>query len=284
MSSENVPEYAYHLLRSALDLFKKCPQELGVGQYRQASARAEKIFSLESLVLSTPEAMGVMISETKLRDAVLEVARRYPDHEEFLKDLGANGLDETILRLALYRELLFDAVMDKISSQSAPVSNLDVEIFYQLHRDRFVTPEMRMARHILITINPGYQENTFEVALDRIQRLAMMLKRDAKKFPELARQHSECPTALQEGLLGVLPRGKLYPQLDAALFGLKRGRISEVVETEVGFHLIKCEKIQPAKTLPLSRVEASVRHTLEQRRRRECQNAWLAQLKAGTGS
>ncbi len=279
--SEPPPEYAYHLLRGALDLFGKCPRELDDGQYRQASARADKTFSLESLVLSTPEARDTVFSEARLDAAVVEVVSRYPDHKAFLKDLNSNGLDETTLRRALHRELQFDTVMDKVSSQDVLVSDFDVEVFYQSHRDRFIAPEKRTARHILITVNSAYQENTREAALDRIQQLALLLEQDAEKFPKLAQQHSECPTALQDGFLGNMPRGKLYPQLDVALFRLKKGEMSEVVESEAGFHLIRCEKIQLAQTLPLQRVEANIRHTLEQHCRRECQGAWLTQLKAG---
>ncbi len=280
MMNQSDPGYAYHLLRGALDLFGKCPQELDDRQYRRAGARADETFSLESLVLSTPEARDTVFSETRLDTAVEEVISRYPDRETFLKDLNGNGLDETILRRALYRELQFDAVMEKVSSQTVLVSDFDVEAFYQSNRDRFIAPEKRTARHILITVNSAYQENTREVALGRIHSLAATLKCDTEQFAGLAQQYSECPTALQHGLLGDVPRGKLYPQLDAVLFALKEGEMSDVVESEVGFHLIKCEKIQRAKTLPLHRVEASIRDTLELRHRRECQNAWLARLKA----
>jgi len=55
--------------------------------------------------------------KTRFRHCAVEgVIGRYPGRETFLKDLNGNGLDETILRRALYRELQFDAVMEKVSS------------------------------------------------------------------------------------------------------------------------------------------------------------------------
>ncbi|MDD5462304.1 MAG: peptidylprolyl isomerase [Methylococcales bacterium] len=60
---------------------------------------------------------------------------------------------------------------------------------------------------------------------------------------ELALKHSECPTALQGGVSGIVPRGKLCPELDAALFSIKAGEISEIVESEIGFHLVLCQQI-----------------------------------------
>jgi len=62
------------------------------------------------------------------------------------------------------------------------------------------------------------------------------------KFADLALKHSECPTALQGGVLGIVPRGKLYPELDAVLFSLKVGAVSDIVESEIGFHLLLCKQ------------------------------------------
>jgi len=68
-----------------------------------------------------------------------------------------------------------------------------VEAFYQSHRDRFIAPEKRTARNILITVNSAYQENTREVALGRIYSLAATLKCDTEQFAWLA-QLKTCVT------------------------------------------------------------------------------------------
>ena len=70
-----------------------------------------------------------------------------------------------------------------------------------------------------------------------MQEINAKLQKKPYKFAELALKHSECPTALQGGVLGIVPRGKLYPELDAVLFSIKAGEVSEIVESEIGFHL-----------------------------------------------
>jgi peptidylprolyl isomerase/peptidyl-prolyl cis-trans isomerase C len=83
---------------------------------------------------------------------------------------------------------------------------------------------------------------------------------------------------LQGGVLGTVPRGKLYPELDEVLFNLKLGEVSEVVKSEIGFHVLLCKSIQKPKTLSLAKATPKIRQLMNDRARRTCQRAWLAGL------
>jgi len=272
-------EFAYHLFRGAAEGFAKSLPDLDERQFQEALKRADKTYALESLVLSTEEARDVVIADGRVDEAVAEIAGRYPSRENFLHELGVNGLDESTLRAALQRELLFDAVMERVAARSPLISDVDVRIFYELHKQRFVLPEKRTTRHILVTINPDFPENTPEAARKRIREYADKARHKPKRFAALAREHSECPTAFQDGLLGDVKRGELYPQLDAALFKLAEGEVSDVIETEVGLHILLCEKIHEGRLVSLEKAEQRIRQILEQRRRRACQKAWLEPLR-----
>ncbi|MBK1695274.1 nitrogen fixation protein NifM [Chromatium weissei] len=272
------PEWRYHLLRAASERFQTAPSALDAERLAQVERLAQKTFALENQVLATPEARDTLISESQLAAAVAAIRQRYDDDEAFLNDLENNGLDAETLQLALRRELVFDAVMQQIGARAAAVSAVDEQLFYELQRDRFTRPERRTARHILLTINAEFVENQREVALARIERLAAQLQQKTAQFGILASTHSECPTAMQEGRLGTLPRGQLYPALDAVLFALAEGEISGVVESELGFHLLLCEQIEPAILMPFAQVQPQIHALLQTRRQREYQKSWLAQL------
>lgn len=276
------PEYSYHLLRSALEKFQKNTPELTHSQYQQAKKIADKTFALESIVLSTPEARDIQLQESELDAAMQEVAGRYTDHESFLRDLKKNGLDEDILRSALNRELLFNAVMDRITATTPQVSDIDIQLFYQLHRERFNKPEKRKARHILITINPEFTDNDRVTAYMRINTIAEKLHKNPARFEALARKHSECPTAMDGGKLGEPVRGTLYPELDEELFVMEEGAISKVIETEMGYHILLCEKISKSITVPLSRARTGIKQILQERQRKACQKAWLNKIQEET--
>jgi len=155
---------------------------------------------------------------------------------------------------------------------------MDVELYYQYHPEQFRRPETRLARHILITINDAIAENTREAAHKRIADIASRLAKEPQRFEEQALKHSECPTALEGGKLGDLPRGKLFPELDAALFELKAGEVSGVLETELGFHVLRCDTISEANVLGFAQAKQHIRKLMEQKRKRAYQQTWMKQL------
>lgn len=276
-------ERNYHLLRSALDQYGRNLGELSADQFVQVQQKASQSYELESLVLAAPEADGVVIPDDQLEASFLEVASRYQDEDELARDLRANGLDRDGLRRALRRELMFDAVMQRVAARGAGVNDLDIRLFYEMHSERFETPELRTARHILITINPDYVENTRIAAMARMQEVVARLRGRANRFRDMAGRYSECPTAMEGGRLGEVRRGTLYPELDGTLFRLNEGEISEIVETEIGLHILLCEKIKPSRRTALSRAAPKIRAVLEERRRRNCQKAWLNELQQASG-
>ncbi len=276
--SEIPPEYAYHVLRSAYALYNRAPGDLDGNELDAVQRQARDTVRIESRVLETPEAAAVRLPVQQLDAALAQIAARYADGNAFHNDLCANGLDEATLRAAVRRELIFDAVMRGVGERAAAVSDVDVQLFYQLHKERFVTPERRTARHLLITVNSDYADNTAEAARRRIAEIERRLRRHPKRFASEAARHSECPTAMQGGLLGEVTRNTLYRELETALFNLNEGEVSPIVETTLGLHLVLCERVRPAGTVPLAQAAGRIRRMLEERQRKACQKAWLRAL------
>ncbi len=274
----------YSLLRAALAMFQKTPAELDDLQQTEATAQALKEYEIESRVLKSPEAAAVIVTEQSLAKAVQEIRDRFADEESFDDELERNGLDRQSLQSALLRQCKVENVLEKVAARASTVSEVEVGIYYHLHPEKFNRPEQREARHILITINDDFPENTRANAWNRINEIAARLKQKPHKFAELALKYSECPTALQGGELGTFSRGTLFPEIDQALFGMKEGQISGIIETEAGFHIVQCGKILSAETISLKKAQPKIRQLMQERARRTCQRAWLASLPAAPGN
>jgi nitrogen fixation protein NifM len=269
---------AYLELKTAQSLFGKSPTELAEAERLRVHNLANRQYGLEARVLHAPEASDAMVPEVSLDAAFEEVRKRYAEADEFIADLARNGLDHSSFMAALERELRVEAILEKVGARATQVSEIDIDLYYHYHPDQFRWPETRRARHILITVNPEMPDNTAEVARVRIEAVAARLAKDPKRFEEQALKHSECPTAMQGGVLGDIPCGQLYPELDAALFSMQAGQLSGVLESPLGYHLILCESVTPERVLSLSQARAPIREMLEKRRKRICQQAWLKQL------
>jgi nitrogen fixation protein NifM len=270
----------YTLLRAAMALFKSPPAQLDAAQLQKARLQAAKGYELESRVLHSAEASRVVISPQEVQDAYRQIRGRYADEDEFLADLRQNNLDMQQLQQALHRECRVNATLALIGSRAPAISDVEIGIYYHAHPEKFIRPERREARHILVTINNDYAENSRENAMDKIGQIAARLYKKPHKFAELALQYSECPTALQGGLLGTVTRGTLYPELGAALFQMREGQISGIIETEIGLHILNCLRIHRTENISLKNAAPKIRALLEKRYRRVCQRAWLAGLSA----
>lgn len=269
---------SYLVLKLSQALFQKAPGLLAPKERQRVEQVASRQLEIEQRILATPEAAQIHVPEASLNAAVAEIRGRYATRAEYLADLDNAGLDESTLRVAIARDLRFEAVLERVASREAKVSDLDAEIFYFIHREKFRRLENRTLRHILVTINDDLPGSDRVSAWRHIEALQTQLKNAPDRFAELALKHSECPTAMQGGLLGTLRRGQLYPELEPVAFALRLGELSEIVESPMGFHLLYCVAIEDESFVPFSVVREKIRAHLSARRQKAAQRQWIASL------
>jgi nitrogen fixation protein NifM len=270
----------YYLFRTALKLFQLPPAELTSAQFELTQRLALSEHALVSRILSSEEVCNIAISDQVRNASMAMLEARYECREDFLADLERNGLDKKVLLQALQVQLKVEAVLKHIGSRVARVTEQDAERYYHLHKERFEQPETRTVRHILITVNDDFPENRAATAYSRINQILQRVRNKSSRFAEQSRKHSECPSALGGGMLGRIPRGRLYPALDSVLFDLRLGEISDVVKSPVGLHIIFCEAIHLAKVLPLKEVLPRIIDKLTERRQLVYQQSWVSSLRS----
>lgn len=125
---------------------------------------------------------------------------------------------------------------------------------YESEKATYQQPEQRHVRHILFKVAA---EDTEGVRTEKKKKAeeVLALARQDKDFAGLAEKYSEGPTKEQGGDLGFFARGRMVPSFDEAVFSLKAGEISELVETAFGYHIIKLEEIRPATTRSFEQVK-----------------------------
>ncbi len=265
----------YSLLRFALKNYSRTPSDLTAEQMKVVKIQAWREFEIEKKVLNSKEAQQVEVSDSAIDKSLETIRSRYGNEQAFVQDLEDNHLSLETLRMAITRELRVEAILQLVSERAASISELDARIFYYMHPEKFSHEELRTVRHILITINPEFSENTETVARQTLGSILRKVKKKPVRFADMAMKHSECPTALNGGLLGELKPGVLYPELEAELATMKQGDISGPIQSPMGLHLLYCEKITPAGLVKPSVAVPKIMKKLTQRRQKVCQHAWL---------
>lgn len=266
----------YARMRGALELFGELPDQLDPVQQQELTRQQARERAIQQRIMQAPEASRVVVPAEVIEQSIATLAARFDSRDDFQHTLEQNGLDMQGLHVALHHELLVDTVLEQILAEQCRISDTEVEIYYLQHIDRFSLPETRIARQILITLNDDYAENTRVQAQARMTSLLEQIHSEAD-FRRLAIRHSECPSAMHEGLLGRIKPGQLFPELERALYALPEGGLSSITESPVGLHLLWCETIHSGGTLPFEQVREKLRERLEERCRKQYLADWLRQ-------
>jgi peptidylprolyl isomerase/peptidyl-prolyl cis-trans isomerase C len=264
----------YLRLKLALELFKKPPQALLGAEAARLGKIVAQQARIEAALLKNPEAANVIVPEATQATRLAEIHQRYTTRQEFLADMRQNGLDEAALQTALARDLVIEAMLEQVAAQTPPVSELDAEIYYHQHPEAFTRPEMRCLRHILLTFDNAAQKAT---AFSRLTALRTHIQ-NIGDFAAAAARHSQCPTALENGIIGTVKPGQLDPELEPAAFALLEGEISPPLESPIGLHLIFCETLHPALTIPFAEAKERLLARLNDERRQRRQQEWVKEI------
>jgi parvulin-like peptidyl-prolyl isomerase len=111
--------------------------------------------------------------------------------------------------------------------------------YHAANRDYFEKTEVRVS-HILIRVGRNAPDVERVAAKEKLGRIREELTSDRLSFPAAARKYSQCPTAFKNGDLGFIQRRGLPEDepLAKAAFALPVGGLSDVTQTERGFHLL----------------------------------------------
>lgn len=137
------------------------------------------------------------------------------------------------------------------------VSETELRHAYEMRLDSFREPERVAARHILLQVDENAPADLVAASEKEILALREKILAGAD-FSEMARQHSQCPSAADGGNLGVFPREAMVAPFSQAAFALKEGELSLPVRTRFGWHLIRVDQRLPEGVKPFESVAAEL--------------------------
>ncbi|MDD2885539.1 MAG: nitrogen fixation protein NifM [Dechloromonas sp.] len=264
----------YIKLKLSWELYNKAPDALAATERQRLGEVARRQEHIEQSILRSALAAQVIVPATTRDTRLAEIRSRYADDQAYHQDLAGIGLDGGQLAAAVERDLKVEAILEKVAADVPAVSTVDAEIYYRLHPAAFDRPEARRLRHILVTFEHPAAKT---IARDLLEKLRSTVK-SSEQFAAAALRHSQCPTAMEGGILGVVKRQQLYPALEPAAFALQENEISGVLESPIGLHLVRCDEILPSGLLPFAEACPRIIERLTDKRRQEAQRTWLRQL------
>jgi len=154
---------------------------------------------------------------------------------------------------------------------SVSLPEQEVKAYYEQNQQRLAGQEQRRASHILITASKDAPAAERDKAKAQAQALLEQVRKAPKTFAEVARKQSQDPgSAAKGGDLDFFARGAMVKPFEDTVFGMKEGQISELVETEFGYHIIQLTSIKLPKSPSFEamrpQIEADLRKQQAQRK------------------
>lgn len=221
----------------------------------------------------------------KVDDA--EVSTEYAKLTKQLDDAAPGGTKAYLEKIGrtdaqmkddIRKSLEFKKLMS--DGNDVAVSEEDVKAFYEENKAQFDQPERVKASHILLKLEKDAPADKVGEVEKRAKDVAGKAKAAGADFAALAREFSEGPTAPRGGDLGYFVKGQMVPEFDEAAWKMKVGDISEPVRTQFGYHIIKIDDRQEAKSMPYDDAKSLIEMKLQEPKLRAAMTKTLDAIKA----
>ena len=252
-------------------------------QLKDADLTAVKKRILENLIdgevlYQQSQKEGVKVDKQIVNKQIEAIKKRFPDEAAYKKALKGMDVSEKEIRAQIQRGLAINQLLDTNLRQKITVTEEESKKYYNDNPNLFKQPEQAKASHILIKVTPDAEESKKKQALKKIETVQKKV-RQGEDFGSLAKANSEGPTAQREGDLGYFSRGQMVKPFEDAAFALNVGEVSEIVETQFGYHLIKVTDKKPARTIPYKEVQLRLEQHLKKEKERTEIQGYIETLK-----
>lgn len=234
----------------------------------------------EKLMLQEARRKKIKISKRKIEEGMNSIKDRFPSEEEFEKELKRQNLKLSEFKEKIETQLMIMELIDEeVRSKVSIPTDAEIKTFYEENKDKMVEPAGVRVRHILIRVDEDADKETKAKALKKMKEIEKQLKKGAN-FSELARKYSEDPASSKRGGdLGFFVRGEMVPEFEEASFSLNVGKMSNIVETKFGYHIIKCEEKRAKQKKILEEVKDTLKNLIFQQHMEKKYEAWIGKLR-----
>jgi peptidyl-prolyl cis-trans isomerase C len=158
------------------------------------------------------------------------------------------------------------------------VTEEDARKFYEQNPDKFTRSESVKASHILLGVDQKATADEKKTAREKAEKLRKELVGGAD-FAALAKANSTCPSSQQGGDLGFFGKGQMVPAFEKTAFALKPGEISDVVETQFGYHIIKLTEKKAAEKVEFKEARSRIEEYLKNQKVGAAVNDFLTETR-----
>jgi peptidyl-prolyl cis-trans isomerase C len=221
--------------------------------------------------------LDISVGDERFAQTLDQFKQQFPDEQGYQTALDQQGFTEEEFETELRRQMVIEELIRSQVYEGVEVSEEEMRAFYDDNPQYFQQEDQVAARHIILTTE-GVEESERAALREELEGIRQEIV-DGADFAEMAREHSQGPTAANGGDLGTFGRGQMVPEFENAAFDLEVGEISSVIETQFGYHIVQVTERVPAQTQSYEEAQQRIRQFLTEEARNQGAQAYVTELR-----
>ncbi len=233
----------------------------------------------EKLQLQEGKKRGLEVDDSAVEAAIKDIEKKNDLGEgQLAAMLKSEGRSMESYKNHIRDQILVSKIVRFELGSRVSISERKIAKYYYDNQKDFWDPGKARVRHILILTEEGLSADKKKKKYLQAKEILDEVKR-GKDFAVAAKEYSEDISASDGGDVGFIEKGKMVPEFEKAVYSLKEGAISDIVETEYGYHIIKVEEVLVGETLPLKDVKNKIQFILSNEKQKSAYDEWMSELR-----
>ena len=234
----------------------------------------------ETVIMQAVEKAPFKVSESNINARLTQAVEVLGGKEAFADYLKQSNYTEKQFRADLAADIKASMLMEQQMGMPT-VTVAQAKEFFDNHKNEFILPESINVSHILLTVDPTAPIATQKMFKAELREIKKKIESGKMTFEQAAEKYSECPTAKNGGKIGVLSKAdtSISPLFAKAAFSLPVSNISDVVESEMGDHLIFVTQKNAVHTASFDEVEYKLIDYMTEKKKRDLAEEWTVDLR-----
>ncbi len=274
---------AYKDFERQLELFKEqvmrgqaghLPEEL----LERAKAQVVNQMIAEELLYQESVKQDFKFEKGFVDKELKKLKGRFTSDEQYHETLKRMQITEEQLKEQIARQVTIRKLIEKEVVSKINITKEDAQKYFENNKAKFHRTEQVRAQHILIKVESGADDQKKTEARNKLKEIQKRILA-GEDFGKLAKDLSEGPSNVREGDLGYFARGRMVKPFEDAAFKLAPNEVSDIVETQFGYHLIKVLDHQPDKDPAFEEVESQITANLRKEMIQQKMEPYLEKLR-----
>ena len=266
-------------LQSLLEPYKDSKGKVRLSQEQQYAARKHVIDNLVTRELLYQEGcrQGIAATEEEINQVMEHAVDEYGSDGQFKAMLVMTGLSPDEYRGQVRRDIIINKLAASlVEGKRRPVTTKNARKYYDEHLEEMAGAEARKVLLVMVPLDRYAPSKEEQKARKRLEKICA----GKKEFEKIISKGSDSESGVKGQDLGFVSRGRMHPLLDSIAFRLPEGKISRIIRTEEGLHVLLVKTIlKEGKVRPFDLIEEELKKKIYEMRLVSIVNEFTDRLK-----